>query len=491
MPADVVAPTFESAPPSVESDGERATRLAEAAGLVLDPWQRYALDRILAVDERGLPAAFEAAVIVPRQNGKGSLLEALSLWWLLAEQAPLVLHSAHEFKTASEAFRRIRALLAGSEEFSAEVDRTLTGAGSEAVEFVSGPRLRFVARSKGSGRGFTAAKVILDEAYAIEAEEMAALLPTLATQPAAQIVYTSSAGMASSDHLRAVRDRGRRGGDPSLCWLEWGGRATCPAKCGHDLDDPDCALNDEALWRAANPGAGIRVSLEFIAKERRALDPASFARERLGVWDEPDGAAETIPLSRWKARADASSRPAASSPRVLAFDVTPDRSAASIAGAGYREDGAADLALIENRPGTSWLVPRLVELREQHKPACIVVDGAGPAATEIAALRDARITVRTEANPRGLLVVTGVQDMSRACGQLYDAIAGDSPSAWHRGDPIVQQALVGAARRDIGDGGWGFGRKKSDANIAPIVALALAAWGLSSVPRRRKASSVY
>ena len=474
--AELVRPTFEWCPPSVDTDGPAAAELAASAGLHLDPWQRYAVDRILAVDERGLPAAFEAAVIVPRQNGKGSILEALTLHWLMVEEASLVLHTAHEFKTASEAFRRIRGLLNGSDDLAGEVDRVLTGAGSEAVELVSGPRLRFVARSKGSGRGFTAVKIILDEAYAVEAEEMAALLPTLATQPAAQIVYTSSAGMASSDHLRSVRDRGRAGGDPALCWLEWGGVAQCPPKCDHDRDGEHCALNDRALWRNANPGTATgRTTMAFLGKARRSMTPEAWAREFLGVWDEPAAAVDTIPLTGWDARTDPASTIVGQ--RVIAVEVATDASSSAIAGAGLRADGGEHLALVDHRRGTSWAVPRVLELLERPDVAVVVVDPGAPGAMLLPDLRAAGLRVRTEADPSGELALMSTRDAGAAAGMLRARVAGDAPSAWHRGDPILHDALAAAGRRPIGNGGWGFDRR-GDADITPIVAVAEALWGL-------------
>jgi hypothetical protein len=100
---ELIAPTFEWCPPAASSDlGQEAAELAASAGLLMDPWQVYALDRILAEQADGVPAAFEAGLVVPRQNGKGSVLEALSLAWLFLTEAPLILHSAHEFKTARQ-----------------------------------------------------------------------------------------------------------------------------------------------------------------------------------------------------------------------------------------------------------------------------------------------------------------------------------------------------------------------------------------------------
>lgn len=65
---------------------------------MLDEWQRFALDCMLGERADGKWAAFETALIVPRQNGKGSVLEARELAGLFLFGEQLILHSAHEFQ---------------------------------------------------------------------------------------------------------------------------------------------------------------------------------------------------------------------------------------------------------------------------------------------------------------------------------------------------------------------------------------------------------
>ena len=457
-------PAFDWSPPRAKSRGEDAVKLAALAGLHLDPWQRLAVDRILGETDDDRPAAFEAAIIVPRQNGKGSVLEALSLYWLFVERVPLVLHSAHEFKTAAEAFRRLRTLLQNCAPLWAEVDRCLTGAGSEAIELRGGQRLRYVARSKGSGRGFTASKVILDEAYALDGEEMAALLPTLATQPAAQVVYTSSAGMASSTQLRMLRDRGRAGGDPSLTYLEWGGVGRCASGdgCVHGLDDQGCALNDRTLWAAANP----RVGLDFIAKERRALPAAEFGRERAGWWDEGDDAL-IGGLSGWEAAGD----PAGSwdGPFTLAFDVAMGSRSASVAVAGGRGDDRIQLELLRSAPGVGWLPGYLAAAAGQHGGAARVVANDYPTCRALEPeLVDAGVRVE----------FLGAAEFAASCGWLQQALADDKVR--HLGDPVLSQAVANAAVANVGDGAWRWARRTSGSDISAIVAATLAGHAMAA-----------
>src|SRR5262249_56902333 len=122
---------------------------------------------------------------------------------------------------AAEAFLRIRHLIEGSPEFSAEVSRIRTTTGAEAVELKDGKRLRFVARSSGSGRGFSSDLVILDEAYKLGDQEMAALLPTLNARPDPQVWYTSTAGSPESVQLGRGGGRGVAGGGPGPGGVEW------------------------------------------------------------------------------------------------------------------------------------------------------------------------------------------------------------------------------------------------------------------------------
>ena len=201
-------PRLISVPPFAVSEGRRAADLADLAGLHLDDWQRFVLEQGLGRTD-GKWTAFEVALIVSRQNGKGSILEALELAALfLFDDVRLILHSAHEFKTAAEAFLRIRALISDNPMFERRVERVRTGAGTEAIELKDGKRLRFVARSSGSGRGFSADLIILDEAFNLGDDAMAALLPTLSARPDPQVWYTSTAGEPTSVQLGRVRDRG-------------------------------------------------------------------------------------------------------------------------------------------------------------------------------------------------------------------------------------------------------------------------------------------
>lgn len=430
-------------PSYASSAGKEAVDLARAAGLWLDPWQCYVLEHSLGEDTDGKWSAFEIAVIVGRQNGKNSILEARELAGLFLFGEDLILHSAHEFKTSQEAFRRVLGLIEGKDHLRKRVKRVRTSHGEEGIELVTGQRLRFIARSTGSGRGFTSDLAIFDEAYNLGGDAMAAMLPTLSSRPNPQIWYTSSAGMETSEQLLSVHERGVTGTSPSLAYFEWSA-------------DPDLGLDSDEAIAQANPALGIRISPEFVAREREALGDFEFGRERLGYWPE-FGVEQVIDPKIWAACADPESVPVGKV--VFAADSNPERTESAIAAVGRRADGLLHLEIIDLRPGTSWVPARLADLREAWEPPCEpLLDPAGPAGGWLPELAELGIEP---------LLVNG-REMAQACGTFYETVA-EKQALRHRDQQPLNSALQGAKKRPLLDA-WAWHRRDSLTSIASLVA---------------------
>ncbi|MFJ6561868.1 terminase [Streptomyces sp. NPDC091412] len=465
-------PPIETVPPSATSAGQEAIDLAARAGLHLDPWQQYVLRRGMGEDADGSWSAFEVCVNVPRQNGKGGIIEARELWGLFIGGEQLILHSAHEFKTAKAAFKRIERLIRGCPDLHKRVKAYRYTVGEESIELHTGQTLRFIARSKGSGRGFTGDCNILDEDMILGDEAMDALLPTMAAVDNPQIWYLGSAGIgALSVQLGRLRRRALAAlesgtPDPSLAYFEW----SCDLhvdECPKDCTAHDDARSDEAVLKA-NPAIGFRLTLEKVANERSTLSAAGYARERLGVGDYPSDTADTwqvIGEDAWRALAAADSSP--SDPVAFAIDMTPERSHAAIGVAGEWR-GGTHVEVVDHRPGTGWILERAAELHEKWRPRCWVIDGAGPAGSLIAELEE-RLGV-TVVQPKG-------REVAAACGQFYDAVTEQVLS--HLDQAPLAAALAGAQKRPLGDA-WAWARRIVSVDISPLVAATLARWGLGA-----------
>jgi hypothetical protein len=457
-----------SVPPSSSSAGREAIELAASAGLVLDPWEALVLERALGEREDGSWAAFEVGIVVPRQNGKGAILEARELAGLFLLGERLVIHSAHEFPTSLEAFRRLLMLVEGCPDLERRVRRVSRSHGEEGIELLGGQRIRFRTRTKGGGRGFSCDCLMLDEAMFLPEFSHGALLPTLSARPNPQVWYAASAvdQLVHEDGvvLARVRERGLSGEDPRLAYFEWSVDVESP----DELDE--AALRDEDVWAAANPSLGIRISVEHIESELRSMDARTFAVERLGAGDWPptspaDGG--VIDVDRWDALADPASKPL--NPVCFAFDVTPTRSWASVTVAGSRPDGLVHVEVVDRRRGTAWVAARVAELVERHRPVAVVCDKAGPAASLLRALEELGVTVEA----------VSAKDHADACGQFYDLV--EEAGLRHLGTAELTSAIKGAVGRPLGDK-WAWSRRSSATDISPLVSVTLAAWGLAQAP---------
>ncbi len=482
MRSEVRRPAFRTCPEYAQTCGPEVAELGAMCGFPPDPEQELLLNDWFAssLSRPGKSAAFECAVVAARQNIKTGALKLAALGWIYVLEVELVIWSAHEFSTAVEAFRDLEGLISGSPALARRVRRFRHGAGSEEIEFDSGQRIKFKARTATGGRGLTGDRVILDEAFALSASQLGSLMPTLAVVPDPQIVYASSAGLRTSNVLRGVRDRGRVG-DAALAYIEYcddlpGECAT--AECGHETWRSGCRMDDEARWERANSQLGRRMTYEYVRSERRALATKDaireFGRERLGWWDEDDGD-PVIDAQRWAACEDAGSVMVGRV--VLGIDIAPDRGRAAVVAAGRTplglvhvevtsRDGVSDAA-----EGVSWVARRVAEISAAHPEVCVAY--AAMSATE---------TVRPALEVAGVpytRVAGG--EVAAACGTFYDSVV--SGQVRHVGQPDLTRSVADARMvSSSGESGWRWGRKLSGGDITPVYAATLAMWVLTAEP---------
>lgn len=433
-----------------------AVELVAEAGLKLDPWEDSVFRGGLSEGIDGRRAALEVGLVVPRQNGKGTILEAIELEGLFLDpNCRLILHSAHEVPTAHEAFLRLIEDLKASDWLYDHVERIRYANGEAGVDMIDGKRIRFHARSSGSRRGFSGDRIILDEAFNLPDAAIAAMYPTLSARIDPQVWFASSAPLLHpvSDVLRRIIRRGRSGSSPDrLAYFEW---------CADD----DAALDDRAAWAQANPGLGIRLNERVIEGELGIMTPENFALERLGIFpDEIDQIDRVIPADAWATCGDGESKP--KGPLSFALDVSPRNATgptwASIGAAAESDRGGIHAELIDRRPGTGWLAERAAELQAKWGGRFAIAKGS-PAWSLQEELEAAKVD----------LLPISTEEHSQACGDLYDAVI--ESKLRHIDQAELDAAVAGADRRYYQDA-WLWSRRNSTVDISPLVAVTLAHW---------------
>ncbi len=461
------APRLRVAPRAVETYGDLAGDFSANYGLTPDDWQRLILDDWLG-ETKGRWASLTCGLSVPRQNGKNGALEMRELFGMVGRRETM-LHTAHQVKTAQKHFRRLKHFFgtrvddptARFPELNALVAELRNVNGQEAIYLHNGASVEILARSQGSGRGFTVDVIVCDEAQDMSDDDLEALLSTSSASPLGnpQWIFTGTppGPKANGEVFARVRAEALEGKSKRLSWLEW--------SCDTDVD-----LDSREAWHVANPALGGRLQAEVVEGERARFSDDGFARERLGMWGGSSAVAVIDSVS-WSVVADPASM--AVDRLALAVDVAPDRSVASVALAGVRHDGMWHVELDEQRAGTGWVVPWVAARCERNTVRAVVVDALSPAASMLEEFRAAKVRVTT---------TTG-RDMANACGQFFDAVM--ERRVMHTDQPQVNVSLSTARKRSLLGDAWAWNRKNVTSDITPIVAETLALWGAQTVDVKR------
>lgn len=493
----VQTPQLLHLPPGVVSHASALESIewAESCGLYLDESQRITLEAGMGERADHKWAAFEVANIGPRQStGKNDTVAAREGQEMFVAGSRLVIHTAHESKTADESFLRMEELISNNSECRAEVVRFRYGNGDHAVEFKSGARLLYKTRTGGAARGFAGASLLVyDEALFLLAKHVAASLSTLARGKTAahnpQVWSMSSAALGSSTHLHALRRRAflGNGGKMIIAGPGTAGRLAYIEHTAEILTLVDerirtnrgqVDLDDRRFWVIANPAMNHQdhgVSEEYIESEKvvQSDDPEGWARERLGFFDPPfhdiEGKPAKLPADKWLTTGTARRIAVKPGTVTIGFDVDLDGVWSTI-GIGVGSLTAPYVEVIEHRQGVGWLPARLVELVKKWRPLAVGCNGAGPAGGQVgpvlAAFNEAGIDVN-------LLHQLNALEYKQACGGLYSDVIEGRLKRPAKGQGPLDVAAGDATERPLGDA-WAWDRRRATVPISPVVAVTIA-----------------
>lgn len=462
--------------PDYPTLGGKAAKVMRKLGFEPMPWQRYVLDVALELDpDTGLFAHREVGLSVPRQQGKTQQILAVMVHRIMAWERQNVTYAAQNRMMAKKRWEdEFLATLDGSSLLGKYRPRKTTG--NEAIIWGSTRSLLGItSNTEKAGHGPPLDLGIIDEAFAAEDDRLEqAFSPAMLTKPMAQLWWASAGGTEKSVWLNKKRAAGRAlieelwegGPRPTAAYFEWFAPDEMPR------DDP-------ATWAATLPALGHTVTEAVIRSELEKLDPGEFDRAYLNRTRKAAPPSDpNVPKQHWPALADERSRPGGE--LALAVEVSQDRTTSTIAMAGLRSDGHVHLEIIDRRAGTDWVVPAVVRLRQLHDPVAVAISASGsPSSSLIDDLVAAGVRApegdEKEHPLPGHLVVMRTGDMVEASGQMADAMT--QGTVRHIDQAPLTAAVNGAMTRPVGDA-WVLDRRKSLADVSPLVAAVQARWAL-------------
>lgn len=513
----------------------------KVCGIDLFPWQKWLLIHTLelapgltvkTMHKRGrLDPLFrfrKVIVLVARQNGKSTLSQVLSLFFLYVLGTPLVLGTAQDLDTAEEVWDGALDIIEDTPDLAALADKPIKVNGKKTIRLRvtpdlpngGGQRYKVKAANRRAGRGLSGDLILLDELREHQSwEAWGAITKTTQARAAAMIWALSNAGDASSivlDYLRRAAHEAL--GDPDGIVARAAAETLLPTQdeidgmkdltedgesldlSPEDFEDddpdtlglfewsarPDRSVLDRDGWCEANPSLGYGISERTLAGDAKGDPEWIFRTECLCQWK--DGRVDgPFPAGAWEAGTDEDSRRADGAEVVAAVDMSADRTWVHVVIAAKRDDGKIHGERVASRPGAEWLIPWLTDPSKPHRKEWrIALQGRGAPVSSLAqGIEEAGLTV----------VPWQGSDLAIACGALYDLVRGlgedgvNRPGLFHRPDARLDRAADQAVIKPLGDG-WMWDRTKSPIDIAPLVALTAATWLLNQ-PREEAPVSAY
>ena len=480
----------------------------DVLGFKLFPWQKWLLIHALELEEPTDGSApryrFRFVVTtVARQSGKSMLMLVLALWHIYALDSPMVIATAQDLANAERAWSEAVEWAQSDEELEELIEKVNLGR-PKYMRLITGSQYRVAAASRKGGRGFSGDLILLDELREHQSwDSWSAVTNTMNARPRAQAWAFSNAGDGLSTVLRYLRAQAHR----ELGWPDGDGDAALLEGLDEDMQeyldstsedqvlgwfewsaDPDAKRTDRHAWAQANPSMNHTDIVENCVTERaiaaalRTNPPSQFEIEVLCRWlsMSEDG---PFPEGSWRETMDNAARPAEDAKRMVCLTMSWNRSRCYIARASKDDDGVPVAGIAEDRAGSDWVIPWLIEHRDSYSGIVIQANGA----PETSLIDDINNAVLPNSQPANLPVITwGGPDLGSATGMVYDAL--DRRKIRHLAHPGLDAAATSASVKVLSQGAWVIDLAASPTDAAPLKAFIGAVWAVETAAPTRKSA---
>lgn len=433
--------------PGAPNDLAKVEHVAAVLKTPLLPWQRYFIRVITEKNPDGSYRYGTVLLTVPRQSGKTTAVRAL-----YATRA-LLTSNRRLFMTAQTGRDSRERLFELAEQISPSVlgktVKVRRAADSPGITFHNGSKIGSFSPTPESLHGYNMADVFLDEIFAWDESQggdlLGAAVPAMQTHKDRQLIMVSTKGTSTATFLNGWIAKGRLATtDPEseVAYLEWG------LADGLEPFDPE-------NWDF-HPGLqGGLITKKDISRAAETMSAGEFTRAYMNRYT--DTVDSTFNLAQW----DSLNRPLEipkASQVAYAYEVASDRSKAAVV-AAWKIDGHVYIKVVKNAPGTTWLKPLLVELKDNNP----LMLGADKYAQNNVIADD----FHNEYPSAKFQQLTG-PDAATASVSFKARVEDGTLS--HEGDLVMRQAISTALTRTFGDSGWAFSHKSEPELMAAITA---------------------
>ena len=478
----------------------------DVLGIKLLPWEEWlfihGLEIIGSFDGEWRFRFRTVIVLVARQNGKSVMGMVLALFFLYVLGARLILGTAQDLDQATEVWEGAVEMAQESDELRQAITQIYRGNGNKTLKIDGNRRYKVAAATRKGTRGKTSNLVLMDEIREHQNfQAWSAASKTIKAVKSALVWCMSNAGDGSSVVLRHLRIQAHRAiGDPDGLVAEMESSEIQPdeeeSKAMEEAlssiglfewsAKPGCNKWDRDQWAQANPSMNYGFLDESSIASDCATDPENdFRIEDLCQWVTAT-VTPPFPVGAWEAGIDRESFIAPDSPLWFGVDVSEDRSKSSIAVCGLRPDRQYHVELLERRPGVGWLQSWFAERTMKYRGMRVALQSKGAPVSAIAEILEAVEGVE--------IIPCYGANVAGWAGRLWDSVAAcddkesTSTPVKHVPQPALDLAANIAATRPLGDGAWGWDRKKSLEDISPLVAVTMAFGAATSTEKVKKSA---
>lgn len=439
------------------------------------PWQREALEIAFEVDGDGQLWYRDITIVVPRQSGKTTIVLPWGVHRMIGwpERQRLV----YIAQTASDGKEKLTVDFLPALETSPLHKLLIPNRlgqlahlanGSVHLKWANGSRWDVKPPTEKAGHGGTLHLSIGDEIFAVkDARLEAALKPATITVEDRQSLWISTAGetKAKSGFLWSKVERGRRRvelvrADPRE--LDRSRSMYIEYSAPEDAD-----ISDPMTWWQTMPALGFTQTIQSVQSifDDEEMTEREIRRAFFCQWGDDLALDWKIPRDRWNDQLDHESQ--MTDRLVWVLDVSPDRSWASIGVAAQRDDGDLHVEVVDDGPGTDWLIDGDPD-RELRGLAALVAAHGGEVYADFLMVG----ALGPDLDEAGIdMNWIGADDVRVAAPGLLDAVLNER--VWHIGQAELDDALASAATRPLGES-WAWSRGKSMRPITALVSVTLA-----------------